>query len=87
MVELFIYLSEPCHVCELLLTVAHGADDTTFPSTVDVRTGRYMDGLKLVLEVGYISMLIFQTVLFTSYYLLFLFLNIHTIMFLCVSYL
>ncbi|XP_042001657.1 probable phosphoinositide phosphatase SAC9 isoform X2 [Salvia splendens] len=49
-VELFIYLSEPCHVCELLLTVAHGADDTTFPSTVDVRTGRYMDGLKLVLE-------------------------------------
>ncbi|XP_011091527.1 probable phosphoinositide phosphatase SAC9 isoform X2 [Sesamum indicum] len=49
-VELFIYLGEPCHVCQLLLTVAHGADDTTFPSTVDVRTGRYLDGLKLVLE-------------------------------------
>ncbi|XP_057802025.1 probable phosphoinositide phosphatase SAC9 isoform X2 [Salvia miltiorrhiza] len=49
-VELFIYLCEPCHVCELLLTIAHGADDTTFPSTVDVRTGRQMDGLKLVLE-------------------------------------
>lgn len=59
MVELFIYLGEPCHVCQLLLTVAHGADDTTFPSTVDVRTGRYLDGLKLVLEVWYTSMLIF----------------------------
>lgn len=50
-VELFIYLAEPCHVCQLLLTIAHGADDSTFPSTVDVRTGRTLDGLKLVLEV------------------------------------
>ncbi|PHT42242.1 hypothetical protein CQW23_16267 [Capsicum baccatum] len=49
-VELFIYLGEPCHVCQLLLTVAHGSDDSTFPATVDVRTGRYLDGLKLVLE-------------------------------------
>ncbi|MCD7455508.1 putative phosphoinositide phosphatase sac9 [Datura stramonium] len=49
-IELFIYLGEPCHVCQLLLTVAHGSDDSTFPSTVDVRTGRYLDGLKLVLE-------------------------------------
>ncbi|XP_011037364.1 PREDICTED: probable phosphoinositide phosphatase SAC9 isoform X2 [Populus euphratica] len=49
-VELFIYLGEPCHVCQLLLTVSHGADDSTYPSTVDVRTGRYLDGLKLVLE-------------------------------------
>ncbi|XP_051142615.1 probable phosphoinositide phosphatase SAC9 isoform X2 [Andrographis paniculata] len=49
-VELFIYLGEPCHVCQLLLTVAHGADDATFPASVDVRTGRYLDGLKLVLE-------------------------------------
>ncbi|KAL2920819.1 putative phosphoinositide phosphatase SAC9 [Bienertia sinuspersici] len=49
-VELFIYLSEPCHVCQILLTVSHGADDMTFPSTVDVRTGRDLDGLKLVLE-------------------------------------
>ncbi|KAJ4723770.1 Phosphoinositide phosphatase [Melia azedarach] len=48
--ELFIYLSEPCHVCQLLLTISHGADDSTYPSTVDVRTGRYLDGLKLVLE-------------------------------------
>ncbi|XP_027117809.1 probable phosphoinositide phosphatase SAC9 isoform X1 [Coffea arabica] len=49
-VELFIYLGEPCHVSQLLLTVSHGADDSTFPSTVDVRTGRYLDGLKLVVE-------------------------------------
>ncbi|KAK8703510.1 hypothetical protein V6N13_047167 [Hibiscus sabdariffa] len=49
-VELFIYLGEPCHVCQLLLTVSHGADDTTYPSTVDVRTGRSLDGLRLLVE-------------------------------------
>ncbi|CAI0547792.1 unnamed protein product [Linum tenue] len=49
-VELFIYLGEPCHVCQLLLTVSHGTDDSTSPSTVDVRTGRSLDGLKLVVE-------------------------------------
>ncbi|KAM2970145.1 hypothetical protein FF2_017151 [Malus domestica] len=49
-VELFIYLGEPCHVCQLLLTISHGVDDSTYPSTVDVRTGRSLDGLKLVLE-------------------------------------
>lgn len=49
-VELFIYLSEPCHVCQLLLTVSHGADDLTSPSTIDVRTGRDLHGLKLVLD-------------------------------------
>ena len=55
MVELFIYLAEPCHVCQLLLTISHGADDSTFPSTVDVRTGCTLDGLKLVLEVCFTS--------------------------------
>ncbi|KAF4352525.1 hypothetical protein G4B88_013355, partial [Cannabis sativa] len=49
-VEIFIYLGEPCHVCQLLLTISHGADDSTYPSTIDVRTGRHLDGLKLVLE-------------------------------------
>lgn len=49
-VEMFLYLGEPCHVCQLLLTISHGADDSTFPSTVDIRTGRNLDGLKLVLE-------------------------------------
>ncbi|GAB2288678.1 hypothetical protein Dimus_022994, partial [Dionaea muscipula] len=53
-VEVFIYLSEPSHVCQLLLTVAHGSDDLTFPSTVDVRCGRDLDGLKLVLEGAFI---------------------------------
>ena len=51
MVELFIYLGEPCHVCQLLLTISHGADDSTYPATVDVRTGRHLDRLKLILEV------------------------------------
>ncbi|AES90288.2 putative WW domain, SAC domain-containing protein [Medicago truncatula] len=51
-VEIFIYLGEPCHVCQLLLTISHGADDSTYPSTVDVRTGRHLDGLKLVLEAA-----------------------------------
>ncbi|KAL5972948.1 putative phosphoinositide phosphatase sac9 [Asimina triloba] len=49
-VELFIYLAEPCHVCQLLLTISHGAEDSYFPATVDVRTGSNLDGLKLVLE-------------------------------------
>lgn len=49
--ELFIHLGEPCHVCQVLLTISHGADSSTFPSRVDVRTGRDLDGLKLVVEV------------------------------------
>ncbi|KAG9455349.1 hypothetical protein H6P81_008253 [Aristolochia fimbriata] len=49
-VELFIYLSEPCHVCQLLLTVLHGAEESSCPATVDVRTGPNLDELKLVLE-------------------------------------
>ncbi|CAL1405474.1 unnamed protein product [Linum trigynum] len=49
-VELFIYLGEHCHVCQLLLTVSHGADDSTSPSTVNVRTERSPVGLKLVVE-------------------------------------
>nr|XP_043615771.1 probable phosphoinositide phosphatase SAC9 [Erigeron canadensis] len=48
--ELFVHLGEPCHVCQLLLTIAHGADSSTFPSRVDVRTGRDLDRLKLVVE-------------------------------------
>ncbi|KAJ8774787.1 hypothetical protein K2173_017233 [Erythroxylum novogranatense] len=51
-IEIYIYLGEPCHVCQLLLTVSHGADDSTYPSTVDVRTGRHLDGLKLVVEAA-----------------------------------
>ncbi|KAL5578722.1 hypothetical protein UlMin_011164 [Ulmus minor] len=53
-VEVFIYLGEPCHVCQVLLTISHGADDSTYPSTVDVRTGPNLDGLKLVVEGAFI---------------------------------
>ncbi|KAJ7567413.1 hypothetical protein O6H91_02G146100 [Diphasiastrum complanatum] len=49
-VELFIWLCEPCHPCQLLLTIAHGAEDMTSPTSFDVRTGRHLDDLKLVLE-------------------------------------
>lgn len=49
-VELFIYLAEPCHVCQLLLTVSHGEDDSSYPATIDVRTGCSIDELKLVLD-------------------------------------
>nr|XP_017235190.1 PREDICTED: probable phosphoinositide phosphatase SAC9 isoform X2 [Daucus carota subsp. sativus] len=48
--EIYIYLGEPCHVCQLLLTISHGVDDSTSPSMVDVRTGSSLDGLKLVAE-------------------------------------
>lgn len=65
-IELFIYLGEPCHVCQLLLTISHGADDSTYPSTVDVRTGRSLDGLKLVLEVCDLSSTSPTTLIFSE---------------------
>lgn len=65
-IELFIYLGEPCHVCQLLLTISHGADDSTYPSTVDVRTGRSLDGLKLVLEVCDLSSTSLTTLIFSE---------------------
>ncbi|KAG0466226.1 hypothetical protein HPP92_017806, partial [Vanilla planifolia] len=49
-VELIVYLAEPCHVCQLLLTVSHGAEDSSYPAAVDVRTGCNLEGLELVLE-------------------------------------
>lgn len=65
-IELFIYLGEPCHVCQLLLTISHGADDSTYPSTVDVRTGRSLDRLKLVLEVCNLSSTSPTTLIFSE---------------------
>ena len=50
-VELFIYLGEPCQVSQLLLTVSHAAEDSSYPATVDVRVGSSLDALKLVVEV------------------------------------
>ncbi|XP_031497085.1 probable phosphoinositide phosphatase SAC9 isoform X2 [Nymphaea colorata] len=49
-IEVFIFLQEPCHVCQLLLTISHGADSSSYPALVDVRTGCSLDKLKLVLE-------------------------------------
>jgi hypothetical protein len=50
-VELLLYLAEPCHVSQLLLTIAHGADDITSPGSLEIRTGPTLGELKLVLEV------------------------------------
>ncbi|CAA7401353.1 unnamed protein product [Spirodela intermedia] len=52
--ELFIYLEEPCHVSQILVTVSHGGDDCSFPGTMDVRTGCNLDTLKPVLEGAYL---------------------------------
>ncbi|KAI5078715.1 hypothetical protein GOP47_0006386 [Adiantum capillus-veneris] len=49
-VEVFIFLSKACHICQLLLTIAHGLSDDTSPASFDVRAGRYIDSLKLVIE-------------------------------------
>ncbi|XP_024545394.1 probable phosphoinositide phosphatase SAC9 isoform X1 [Selaginella moellendorffii] len=49
-VQFYIFLSEPCHVCQLLLTVGHGMEDMSSPTSFDVRTGRQIDEMKLVLE-------------------------------------
>lgn len=48
--EVFIYLAEPCHVSQVLLTISHGTDDSSSPTSVDIRTGCNLDGLQLVVE-------------------------------------
>ena len=57
-IELFIYLEEPCHVCQILLTLSHGGDESSFPGMIDVRTGCTLDELKLVLEVIVLTVLL-----------------------------
>ncbi|KAL3752756.1 hypothetical protein ACJRO7_000192 [Eucalyptus globulus] len=49
-VELLVYLAEPGHVCQLLLTISHGKDNSTYPSKVDVSTGQDLNSLIPVLE-------------------------------------
>jgi hypothetical protein len=49
-VEVICVLAEPAHICQVLLTTAHGADDTTSPVSFDLRVGRTLDELHLVLE-------------------------------------
>ena len=51
-VELLLFLPSPCHVSHLVLTVAHGANDLASPVAFDVRVGRTIDDLRLVMEVG-----------------------------------
>ena len=50
--EVLMYLVEPCHVSQVLLTISHGTDDSSSPTSVDVRTGCNLDGLQLVVEVA-----------------------------------
>ena len=58
-VELLIYLEEPCHVCEVLITISYGDDDSTIPGRLDIRTGRNLDALDLVVKVYFLKQLNF----------------------------
>eukprot|EP00850_Spirogloea_muscicola_P007483 SM000038S14296 [mRNA] locus=s38:174165:181898:+ [translate_table: standard] len=49
-VEVYIYLREPCHISALILTSAHGVDDGSTPSCMDVRAGQHLDDMQLLLE-------------------------------------
>jgi hypothetical protein len=49
--EVYIFLSEPCRVAQLVLGIAHGADDSTIPRSFDVRAGRTLDSMHVLLEV------------------------------------
>ncbi|GAQ84463.1 Sac domain-containing Phosphoinositide Phosphatase [Klebsormidium nitens] len=48
--EVYVFLSEPCHVSQLVISVAHGTDDSTVPRSFDVRAGRTLDAMKVLLE-------------------------------------
>lgn len=50
-VEVVCVLAEPGHICQVLLTISHGADDVTSPVLFDLRVGRDLNNLHLVLEV------------------------------------
>eukprot|EP00850_Spirogloea_muscicola_P003900 SM000016S01888 [mRNA] locus=s16:476486:484208:+ [translate_table: standard] len=49
-VEIYIYLREPCHISALILTSAHGVDEGSTPSCMDVRAGQHLDDMQLLLE-------------------------------------
>ncbi|XP_024361756.1 probable phosphoinositide phosphatase SAC9 [Physcomitrium patens] len=49
-VEVMCVLAEPSHVCQVLLTIAHGTEDITSPVSFDLRVGRTLDNLHLVIE-------------------------------------
>lgn len=48
-------LAEPGHVCQVVLTMSHGIDDVTSPVSFDLRLGRTLDELHLVLEVIFLT--------------------------------
>lgn len=54
-VVILCVLAEPGHVCQVLLTVSHGADDITTPVSFDLKVGRSLSDLHLVLAVVYLS--------------------------------
>lgn len=49
-VEVMCVLAEPGHVSQVVLTISHGTDDVTSPVSFDLRVGRTLDDLHLVLE-------------------------------------
>lgn len=51
LVEVICVLAEPGHVSQVVLTISHGTDDATSPVSFDLRVGRTLDDLHLVLEV------------------------------------
>eukprot|EP01114_Cavostelium_apophysatum_P021693 TRINITY_DN7639_c0_g1_i1.p1 TRINITY_DN7639_c0_g1~~TRINITY_DN7639_c0_g1_i1.p1 ORF type:complete len:1285 (+),score=251.78 TRINITY_DN7639_c0_g1_i1:18-3872(+) len=48
--EMYIYLSEPCYVTELALTIAHGISDETSPQFIDLFMGSYLDKMNVVFQ-------------------------------------
>lgn len=54
-VEVMCVLAEPGHVCQVVLTMSHGTDDITSPMSFDLRLGRTLDDLHLVLEVTFLT--------------------------------
>lgn len=51
-VEVACVLAEAGHVCQVILSIAHGLDDMTYPVSFDLHIGRNMDELHLALEVS-----------------------------------
>jgi hypothetical protein len=51
-VEVACVLAEAGHVCQVILSIAHGLDDMTYPMSFDLHIGRNMDELHLALEVS-----------------------------------
>jgi hypothetical protein len=54
-VEVMCVLAEPGHVSQVVLTISHGTDDVTSPVSFDLRVGRTLDDLHLVLEVIFLT--------------------------------